>query len=128
MLPITTLAACILTLIFVFLTLRVINMRRNGTGPSVGLNEDDQFLRAVRSHGNFIEYTPLFLILLGLAELQVANPNYLIFISILFVVGRLLHLVGFGFIGTGPWRTLGMVCSNTALLLMVVLLASVAVA
>lgn len=115
-LTITTITAALLTILYVVLALRVINLRRTGVGPSVGTGENEQFVRAVRAHGNLGEYAPLFLILLGLYEAQ--GGHYLITTAVAatFVVGRLLHAIGFGLIGRGPGRTLGMVLTNTALL------------
>lgn len=115
-LPITSVAASILAFMYVGLALRVIYLRRSGVGPSIGTNADERFLRAVRAHGNLGEYAPLFLILLGLAELQEANPTLLIAAAAVFVGGRIMHALGLGFLGTRPWRTLGMVGTNTALL------------
>lgn len=113
---ITSITAALLTFLYVFLGLRVINMRRTGRGPSFGSTGDEQFLRAVRAHANLGEYAPLFLILLGLYELQGGMVWVLSTSAAVFVAGRILHAIGFGFMGTGPWRTIGMVCTNTALL------------
>ncbi len=117
-LPITSLTAALLAFLFVGLALRVINLRRTGVGPSVGMNEDERFLRAVRSHANLAEYAPLFLILLALYELQGGIQFVTLGTAILFVLGRIFHAIGFGFLGTGPWRTLGMVGTNAALLVL----------
>ncbi len=116
LLPVTSLTAALLTLLYVALALRVIALRRSGAGPSVGLGENEHFLRAVRAHGNLGEYAPLFLILLGLTEASSAPAIIVIGTAVLFIVGRLIHAIGFGLLGTGPWRTLGMVGTNTALL------------
>jgi hypothetical protein len=116
MLPLTSATAAILTVLYIGLALRVIYLRRTGVGPSVGLGEDERFLRAVRAHGNFSEYAPLFLILLFLAELQGAAQWLLGAMAVSFIAGRVVHAAGFGFIGRGPWRTIGMVLTNTALL------------
>ncbi len=121
LLPVTTLTASMIALLFIGLSLRVINMRRTGIGPAVGLNEDERFLRAVRAHANAAEYVPLFLILLGLYELAGGSKVWLVSGATLFVLSRILHAIGFGFIGTGPWRVLGMIGTNTAILLFVIL-------
>jgi uncharacterized protein len=116
-LPVTSVTAGLLAFIFLFLSLRVILLRRNG-GPSVGMGGDERFVRAVRAHANFAEYTPIFLILLGLNEIQFNNVVVHTAVAGVFVVGRILHLIGFGFLGTGPWRVLGMVATNTALIVL----------
>lgn len=116
MLPITAVSAAFLTVLYVTLALRIIAMRRAGTGPSVGTGDNERFVRAVRAHGNLGEYAPLFLILLGLTEASTVSSTLISVVALLFVTGRILHAIGFGVLGTGPWRTLGMVATNTALL------------
>ncbi len=118
-LPITALTAAILTFFYIFLSLIVINLRRRGVAPSLGTGEDERFLRAVRAHGNFSEYTPLFLILLLLTELSDYSSVLLIIAAALFVTGRFMHALGLLRPHTGvPLRTLGMICTNSALLLL----------
>ena len=89
-----------------------------GTGPSVGFNDDETFMRAVRSHSNLAEYTPLFLIALALSEIQGLEPTEMLIASALFVAGRLAHAYGFGIKGTGPGRVLGMFLTITALIVL----------
>ena len=115
MLAITSLAAALLAILYVALGLRVIILRRTGIGPSVGMGTDERFVRAVRAHANLGEYIPLFLILLLVLELQAFSTLVLSVCAAFFVIGRVLHAIGFGFLGTGPWRTLGMVLTNTVL-------------
>lgn len=119
-LPITTLSAALLTCGYVLLGMRVVNLRRTGAGPAVGMNGDERFTRAVRAHANLGEYAPLFLILLGLYELQGGAYILLVGTAMLFLIGRVLHAVGFGYLGTGPWRTLGMIGTNTALIVLAI--------
>ncbi len=118
LLLITSLTAAFLTLLLVSLSLRVVNMRRTGVGPSVGVEGDERFTRAVRAQANLAEYAPLFLILLGLYEIQAGSDSVAAGAAILFVLGRISHAIGFGFLAAGPWRTLGMVGTNTALLVL----------
>jgi len=93
MLKITALAAAVLTLIFVRLSFAVIALRRTnqvalGSGGNVALE------RAIRAQGNFSEYVPLGLILLGCLELNGA-PSWLVAIpSITLIIGRLFHAKG----------------------------------
>jgi uncharacterized protein len=48
----------------------------------------------MRAHANFAEYTPIFLILLGLIELARGSETWLWVVGILFILGRLLHPFG----------------------------------
>lgn len=117
-LPITTISTSILAVLFVGLSLRIINMRRTGVGPSVGIEGGEKFVRAVRSHANLGEYAPFFLILLGLYEVQTESNSIALGLALVFIVSRIAHAIGFGFIGKGPLRTLGMVGTNAALLIL----------
>src|SRR3546814_8580594 len=48
----------------------------------------------MRAHANFVEYTPFFLILLGLVEMARGSELWLWSAAILFIVARLLHPFG----------------------------------
>jgi hypothetical protein len=48
----------------------------------------------VRAHGNFIEYTPLFLVLLFMAEYQGLSACWVHAFGSIFVIGRLVHVYG----------------------------------
>jgi len=69
MLKITAIYAAILTFVYVKLTLNVINLRRQNE-VSLGDGGRDDLQQAIRSHGNFAEYVPLGLILLGCLEVN----------------------------------------------------------
>jgi uncharacterized membrane protein YecN with MAPEG domain len=121
-LPVTMTTAVILTVLYCGLALWVIALRRTGVGPSVGAGHDERFLRAMRAHGNFSEYAPLFLILLGLAETARVSFWFCVGCVCLFVAGRCLHIIGFGLRGAGPGRTLGMVATLSSLMVLAITL------
>ncbi len=89
-LPITTLSACALSLLLIILSLRIINVRR-GEKVSLGSGDNQTLERRIRAQGNLIEYGPMGLILIGLAELQNTNTFLLGTAAAAFVMGRLLH-------------------------------------
>ena len=89
-LPITTLSACILSLLLIILSLRIISVRRDEK-VSLGSGDNQTLERRIRAQGNLIEYGPMGLILIGLAELQLANTFLLGIATAAFVMGRLLH-------------------------------------
>jgi hypothetical protein len=91
--PVTALYAALLTPLFIFLSLRVINMRREARA-ALGDGGNAELLRRVRVQANFAEYAPLALILLGLAESLHAPEWTLHFIGLLLLAGRLFHAVG----------------------------------
>ena len=61
---------------------------------SVGDGGNAGVTARMRAHANFVEYTPIFLILLGLVELARGTQTWLWAVGILFVLGRLLHPFG----------------------------------
>ena len=95
MLPITSLYAGLLALLLVTLSAKTILMRRK-TRTSVGDNGNPDMLRAIRVQGNFTEYTPFALLLLALSELQGAPGWAVHVLGLILLVGRLLHVWGFG--------------------------------
>jgi len=111
---ITPLYAGFLALLFFVLSIRVIRMR--GTGISLGDGGNPLMLRRIRGHGNFAEYVPLILLMMGFLEIS-HYPAYLLHgIGIVLVAGRLLH--GYALSFTEKFslgRFLGTVLTFTAL-------------
>jgi len=91
--PITALYAALLAGIFVVLSVRVIAARR-GSGAPLGDGGNPALLRRIRVQGNFSEYVPLALILLGLAEGLHAPRLLLHLLGLALLIGRLSHAVG----------------------------------
>jgi len=90
MLEITTPYSGLLALWYVFLTVNVIRTRGSekvnlGTGGSKLLE------RRVRAHGNFAEFAPLGLILMGMAEVSGSSLILLHVIGGTLLIGRLAH-------------------------------------
>jgi uncharacterized protein len=115
---VTSLTAAVLTVLYLFLSFRIIDLRRRGIAPSLGTGDDQRVIQAVRAHANLTEYAPLFLILLLLAELQSAPLLITTVCAITFVVGRLCHAYGLSRNNSILLRTLGMVGTNTALIVL----------
>ena len=90
-LPITLVTASLLGIMFIWLSARVISGRVK-VQSLIGHSDDDELLFLIRTHGNFTEYVPIFLIVLGLLEHAGANSTALILIAALFVLARLLHV------------------------------------
>jgi uncharacterized protein len=87
---ITPLYAGILALIFIVLSLRVVNSRHREK-VSLGDGDNHHLNRQIRVHGNFAEYTPMALLLILMAELQGLPPFLLHLLGIALVAGRLFH-------------------------------------
>jgi len=94
MLKITAIYAAILTFVYVKLTLNVINLRRQNQ-VSLGDGGRDDLQQAIRSHGNFAEYVPLGLILLGCLEANHIHWTIVLLLGGLFTVGRLYYAKAF---------------------------------
>lgn len=105
-LPITITIAAAATLINLWLGIRVSRLRRLHS-VSVGDGGNAQVGARMRAHANFVEYTPLFLILLGLVEAARGTSTWLWAAAILFVVGRLAHPFGMDRPGANLLRLVG---------------------
>ena len=92
-LPITLTIAGAAALMNVWLGLRVSLLRRRHH-ISVGDGANQSVMTRMRAHANFGEYTPLFLILLGLVELAKGTHTALWIVAILYIIGRLAHVFG----------------------------------
>ena len=92
---ITGLYAGLCGLLFIWLSWKVIVERRRS---KVGLGDggDPDLQRAIRVHANFIEYTPLALVLLALAEMSGAADPVVHGFGIALVAARVLHAQGLG--------------------------------
>ena len=86
---VTPLYAGILTIWFVVLSLRVVNLRRRGI--SFGDNGDIAVTRVVRAQANFAEYVPLALLMMGFLEASRYSIYLLHALGIALVVARLFH-------------------------------------
>jgi len=90
---ITPLYAAPLGLFLLLLSVLVIRQRRR-SGVALGDGASRPLLRAMRAQGNFVEYVPLTLLLMVLAELQAAGPLWLHLAGALLLAGRLVHAAG----------------------------------
>ena len=93
MLTVTPIYAGLAAFMLVALSVRVIR----GRGVArVGLGDGDNLTlrRAMRAHGNFVEYVPLVLLLMALAEFQAAAAWQVHLVGVLLLVGRLAHALG----------------------------------
>ncbi len=114
---ITALYAGLLALLLVALSVNVIRMRwqyRQGLGDG----GHQTLARAVRVQGNFIEYAPLGLILVGLLELAGFYPWVVHVLGVSLVAGRIAHGWGLNH-SDGPsiGRALGMFLTFSVLIL-----------
>jgi len=105
---ITPIYAAIFALMLVGLASYVIKMRYKHR-VSLGDGGNKDMLKAIRAHGNFIEYVPMSLILMGMLELNGESTTVLHAFGGALLVGRVLHAPGLNFKGTSKLRQIGMV-------------------
>jgi len=94
MLKLTAIYAAILTFVYVKLALNVINLRRQNE-VSLGDGGREDLQQAIRSHGNFAEYVPLGLILLGCLEANHIHWTIVLLLGGVFTTGRLFYAKAF---------------------------------
>ncbi|VEB34748.1 MAPEG family protein [Legionella cherrii] len=94
MYPMTTVTGSLLAFAYIYLSARVITLRRKYK-VRVGSNELVDLEMAIRAHGNFVEYVPFTLILLFCAEANKANWMVLLALIFLFILGRIFHAYAF---------------------------------
>ena len=112
---VTSFYAALLALVYVWLSLRVIRIRR---AERIGLGDGDnrQLRRSIRAHSNFAEYAVFALLLMAFAELQGAPGWAVHLLGLALVVGRLCHALGFGREPeNGRLRVLGMQLTFTVI-------------
>lgn len=91
----------ILAIFMIILAVRVLDLRgspvtKSFHKPNREIDPND-LERAIRGHGNLIEYAPFFLILMLALELSDASVTLLYISGIIFTLGRLMHGIAFSF-------------------------------
>ncbi len=91
--PITIFYAALLALFYLYLSLRIIGIRKE-VRASIGDGGSSKLNRAIRVHANFSEYVPLALLLLYFLETQSANAIVVHFLAALLLIARIVHAYG----------------------------------
>lgn len=114
-LTVVPLYAAALSVLFVVLSIRVIRMRRTRR-IVLGVAGDAELERRVRVQGNFVEYVPLALVLLTMAELRGAPPFLLHALCLCLLAARASHAWGVSHTPENyRYRVAGMVGTFTAI-------------
>jgi uncharacterized membrane protein YecN with MAPEG domain len=92
-LTVVPLYAAALSVLFVLLSIRVIRMRQ-ARRIAIGVAGDAELERRVRVQANFVEYVPLTLVLLTMAELRGAPPFLLHALCLCLLAARASHAWG----------------------------------
>lgn len=86
---VTPLYAGLLTVLYVLLSLRVVQFRQKGI--PLGDGGDPKMLRVIRGHANFGEYVPLALLLMLILELSRFSVYVLHGLGLVLLLSRILH-------------------------------------
>jgi len=103
-LPVTLTAAGASALINLWLAVRV-GQARTAAKVWVGDGGNEPLIARMRAQANFIEYTPIVLILFALIELASGSSLWLWIVMSVFLIGRVAH--GFGMDGWKAGRGVG---------------------
>ncbi|MCR9135087.1 MAG: MAPEG family protein [Alphaproteobacteria bacterium] len=110
-----------LLLIQVFLSIRT-SATRAKLKIDYGDNDDLAMLKAIRAHGNFIEYVPMVLIAMGASELAGAPAWLLTASGSVLVVSRLSHAAHMSGYGGNASRIAGATLTTLVMLVLAVFL------
>lgn len=101
----------------------MVTRQRAVTGVSIGAGGNQGLHEAIRRHGNFMEWVPMTLVLMALAEMQGAGAVWLWSAGALALTGRLVHPFGLRAGNAAhPLRIVGNVANIFALLILIGLL------
>lgn len=115
LLPITLTIAGAAALINIWIAWRVGKLRL-AHKVSIGDGGNEGLTARMRAHANYVEYTPFFLILLGLIELARGSELWLWGAAILFILARILHVFGMDGKPGNKLRGVGIVVTMLVLL------------
>jgi uncharacterized membrane protein YecN with MAPEG domain len=119
-LSITGLYASLLAILFVGLAMNIIRLRLQF---KVGIGDGGNAVlgKAIRVHGNFAEFIPLALLMLGIYELNGASPIWLHSLGAVLFIGRIFHAIGLSkTIGVSKQRQIGMISLFTVIIILAV--------
>ncbi|MDB5716025.1 MAG: hypothetical protein JWO15_3422 [Sphingomonadales bacterium] len=112
-LPVTLTAAGASALINLWLAVRV-GQKRSAAKVSIGDGGNEPLIARMRAQANFIEYTPIVLILFALIELAVGSSILLWSAMAVYLIGRVAH--GFGMDGWKIGRSFGILATFIVML------------
>lgn len=111
--PITLVAAGGAAVINFWLSMRIGSVRR-AAKVSIGDGGDVALITRMRAQANFIEYTPIVLILIAAIELTQGSSTWLWAMMAVYLLGRVGHALGMDGLPLG--RMLGTITSLLAML------------
>ena len=116
---ITSIYAALLGLLILLLAYRVVMLRRK-LQVGIGTNGEKVLARAIRVHGNAIEYIPMCLLLMAFAEMQQASSWLMHTAGGGLLLARILHAFGLSrSVGKSFGRFYGVILTWAVMLLLV---------
>jgi uncharacterized membrane protein YecN with MAPEG domain len=112
-LPYTSLLTGLFAVLMVVLAL-LVSFRRRVARVSLGDGNDEILRRRIRAHGNFAEFAPLGLILLGMIEYTGAPTALVIAFAFAVLFSRVLHACGMIWMSSVTPRFISSVVQHTA--------------
>ena len=116
-LPVTLSIAAAAAVVNLWLALRIVTLRLK-RGVLHGDGGESVIERRMRAQGNFVEYAPFVLILMGLIELAGGSALWLWIVGAVFIVARIAHGFGIEKDGSNPARAGGIVATWAVLALL----------
>ena len=92
-LPVTAFVTAVCAMMLLITAIDTVRQRLR-VGAAFGDNADQKLISANRSHGNLAEHAPIVILLLAGLELSRAHHIALMIIGALFLVGRVVHIIG----------------------------------
>ncbi len=120
-LPITAVTAALFAILMVVLSTQT-SLGRARLNTSFGDSGDETLRRRIRAHGNFAEYAPMALILLGLVEGLGAARGAVLGLAIALGVARVLHALGMLYTSRATLKAVAMFVQHAAFVYAAVLL------
>jgi len=93
MLPVTLTAAAAAAILNIWLMIRVGRVR-SAEKIFVGDEDNENVIRRMRAHSNFVESAPFVLILIGAIEMAGAGDPWLAYVAGIYILGRVAHGLG----------------------------------
>jgi uncharacterized membrane protein YecN with MAPEG domain len=87
---ISILFTIIFLIFYLILTIITINVRKSSK-VAYGDDNNKKLIKAIRAHANFFEFTVFFIISSFILEILDANQIYVLFVNIVFLLGRISH-------------------------------------
>lgn len=114
-LPITLTIAGAAAILNIWLAIRIVTVRLKNK-VLIGDGGNALLSARMRAQLNFMEYTPLVLILMGLIEFARGTNNWLWGAGIIYIIGRVLHPFGLDKQSTNAFRAVGILTTWGVLL------------